>query len=325
MKSMLTQTALSITITTNHYPPDTAFTISVDPSCLSGTVGELFLDHLCPDDWDARHAVADELDVKANPDLPECYRVLTTIADQWRAGLVCVEMFSGPELDEPVAPDDPVERHLADSGKCLTLMVNTEHHPVEWAVQQGYADDAEIVWAWLQSMAALYLVDRHEVAVPHPDSLDADDPMLWLLQGMHRRGALLWTDEGAVQVGEVGRDVIAANLTETERLIDDFDRYSDVRWNRATEEAEFGTGRGADLRVPVMREYEADPLRSVFLLRLYDGSLDQWAGDWRTAISRDTLEALLDPVVNRDMPEPPLAILSAIIADGEDLPGRDSA
>ena len=321
---MLTQTGISLAVMTNHYPPDTAFTVVVDPSCLSGTVGEFFLDHLCPADWNDRQSVAAELDVKANPDLPECYGVLTTIADQWRAGLVCVEMLAGPDLGEPVLPDDPAAQYV-DDRDCLELMVISEHRPVEWAVQQGYADDADIVWAWLQSMAALYMVDRHGAYVPHPDALAADDPMLWLVQGLHRRQALLWADDGKVEVGPAGREVIVANLAETERLIDDFNRYCDVRWNRDREEAEFGTGGGADLRVPVMQQYGVDPLRSVFLLRLYDGSLGELAGDWRTAVAHDTLTSLLDPVVNREMPEPPLAILSAIIADGEDLPERTNS
>ena len=68
---------------------------------------------------------------------------------------------------------------------------------------------------------------------------------------------------------------------------------------------EFGTGRGVDLRVEAFMAEGLDPIRTVFLLRLYDGTLDARLRDWAEVIeSEDFYEAVLEPVVNRDGADP---------------------
>ena len=311
---------MKVLISTDQYPPDTRFEAPLPSGGADLTLRALLTDVLCPDDPDRRRAVLEDLDPRRNPDLPECHRVLSLICDQWRAGLCEPALLAGPEL-RPAQASDPALLHLneskSDAGDgALELHVSARHEPVAWACRQGYAEGPEHVWEWLQAMALLYLADRGLTELPDPGALPENDPERALLDALRRRGALHWSG-GDAGVGTPGREVIAANLAETERLIDDFDVYSDARWNRTRERAEFGSGRGADLRVPVMIEHGVDPLRSVFLLRLYDGSLDD-ACDWREAVSLPTLEALLLPVVDRVLPEPPPELLSAIIADAED-------
>ena len=44
-----------------------------------------------------------------------------------------------------------------------------------------------------------------------------------------------------------------------------------------------------------------DPIRTVFLLLLYDDTLDQFTGDWQTVITNESIfEDLLRPVVDRN-------------------------
>ena len=44
-----------------------------------------------------------------------------------------------------------------------------------------------------------------------------------------------------------------------------------------------------------------DPIRAVFLLRLYDGAFDHRLRDWQDAIEGEEFyEGILEPVVNRD-------------------------
>ena len=46
--------------------------------------------------------------------------------------------------------------------------------------------------------------------------------------------------------------------------------------------------------------HQLDPIRTVFLLLLYDGTLDTVVGDWRTTIAKESFfEGLLQPVVDR--------------------------
>ena len=74
-----------------------------------------------------------------------------------------------------------------------------------------------------------------------------------------------------------GRRFIGALLSETEACIDRFDVFKDVLWDSDTGSAEFDTGYGEDLRVQIFIAEGLDPARTVFLLRLYDGTLDEFA------------------------------------------------
>ena len=64
--------------------------------------------------------------------------------------------------------------------------------------------------------------------------------------------------------------------------------------------------------------YEAeglDPLRVVFLLLLYNGTLDSYEGDWREAIQREEFyDEVLAPIVDR--PEVDGATIDSIIESG---------
>ena len=102
-----------------------------------------------------------------------------------------------------------------------------------------------------------------------------------------------------------GRRFIAGLLDETESYIDDYDHYQDVRDDPDGDTVQFGTGRGVDLRVQAFLADELDPVRTVFLLRLYDGTLDARLRDWETVFeTEEFFEAVLEPVVNRDSVSP---------------------
>ena len=66
--------------------------------------------------------------------------------------------------------------------------------------------------------------------------------------------------------------------------------------------AEFGGRRGGfDLRANVYDAEGLAPMRVVFLLRLYDGTLDDAAGEWRDAIHDEVFyDTLLMPALDRD-------------------------
>ena len=77
------------------------------------------------------------------------------------------------------------------------------------------------------------------------------------------------------------------------------------------ERVEFGTGRGIDLRVQVFLAEGLDPVRTVFLLRLYDGSMDEYLPVWRTETHDETFfDLILEPAVNRyDVGEPLIGLV----------------
>ena len=73
------------------------------------------------------------------------------------------------------------------------------------------------------------------------------------------------------------------------------DRYHDA----ANAVVEFDTGRGQDLRVQVYEFEGLDPVRVIFLLRLYDGSFDEYLATWRESIHSDGFFGeVLSPITN---------------------------
>ena len=67
---------------------------------------------------------------------------------------------------------------------------------------------------------------------------------------------------------------------------------------------DFGKGGGADYRVQVYDAEGLDVVRTVFLIRLYDGTLDEHSDSWLQDIHElDFFNELLRPVLDRDWAE----------------------
>jgi len=93
-----------------------------------------------------------------------------------------------------------------------------------------------------------------------------------------------------------GRKFIAGLLAETESCIDQYDHFQDALIDLDQDTVEFGSGRGIDLRAQAFLSDGLDPIRAVFLLRLYDGTLDSRRRDGREALESDAFfEAVLEP------------------------------
>ncbi len=88
-------------------------------------------------------------------------------------------------------------------------------------------------------------------------------------------------------------------LTETESYIDLYDHFKDTEFDLDLDTTEFDTGRGVDLRVQVFLAEGLEPIRTVFLLRLYDGTLDDFVSTWECLIDDESFfDGILEPVVN---------------------------
>ena len=203
---------------------------------------------------------------------------------------------------------------------CLFLRLEQQYRALEYAVRHGFWPDRWALLDWMRSLTALYFLDKHEFTL-HPGSLP--EPAFALrdaLASLDSQGLIAATpaDDRPLPPGEgqgegvpsgaapyaitpLGRRFIAGLLTETESLIDQYDHYKDTVVDLDGETAEFNTGRGADLRVEAFLAEGLNPVRAVFLLRLYDGAFDHRLRDWQDAIEGDEFyEGILEPVVNRD-------------------------
>ena len=297
--------------------------MELPPEYLGGTVAQL-LDRVFPSDEDSRQEIAGRFDLRANPDLPEIYGVLLAVCEEWRDWRCALSVVSvdGAGVDLNAAASRLVLPSSEDL-PLLSLRMEQEYHALEYAARHGFwAERAELL-AWLRSLTTIYFLDKHDVS---PDAAgvstgtppDIASGLSRALRSLQSQGLIAPQDladdpdVGAASgepltfaITPEGRSFIRELLTETESYIDLYDHYQDTAIDLDGELVEFGTGRGVDLRVEAFMAEGLDPIRTVFLLRLYDGTLDARLRDWAEVIeSEDFYEAVLEPVVNRDGADP---------------------
>ena len=262
------------------------------------------LDRSFPSDLEQRQAIAVQFDLRANPDLPDIYAVFLAACDEWRDWRC--SLLLNAATGEAVPLDAPVSSLIepAKDEPGLALHLQQSYCAVEYAVRHGFWPSRDELLDWMRALTTLYFLDKHEV----PLAISEESPLALrkALDSLRSEGLITQQEESPstsnppLDITREGRGFIAAILDETESLIDNFDHYQDTAINAGAAIAEFDTGRGIDLRVEAFLAEELDPVRAVFLLRLYDGSLDPRLTDWRVAMNDDAFyEDILEPVVNR--------------------------
>ena len=285
------------------------------------SIGRL-LDRVFPADRQQRSAVESMLDVRANPDLPDIYAVITDAVAGWRKGLwelsVSTDTADRLDLAEPVYPRlrcSYRDQESPGSPSCpyLHLRVGQQYHALDYAVREGLWPNKEELLGWLRELTVLYFMDKFNYALPviPPDS-QRPVPGVAGLQSK----SLISSDETDTFVitGE-GRALIGRLLSETEGYIDLYDHFKDADFDNDAEDVCFDRGRGVDLRAQVYQTEGLNPIRTVFLLRLYDGSLDTFAAKWTGLVEDESFfDDILEPVVNRyDLDD---ALIGRIIESG---------
>ena len=291
--------------------PEDFLAVELPSEFLSGTISGL-LDRVFPPDEESRGLISDRFDLQANPDLSEIYAVLLAVCEEWRDWRCALAVSAGRESAEL---ETPVSQFLqpTEVPPSLSLRLEQEYRAVEYAARQGFWDSRDELLGWMRSLVTLYFLDKHEAVLEAPPPLSSGPALAKALQDLEAGGIVAAQPRGDCEDAEVkgnedniyaitpeGRRFIAGLLAETESYIDQYDHYQDTLADLKGELVEFGTGRGVDLRVEAFLAEGLDPLRTVFLLRLYDGTLDSRLRDWMQAIETGELfEGLLEPVVNR--------------------------
>ena len=326
---------LALSVALRGAPPDAALQLVLRGDYSRSTFAQL-LDAVFPADASAQEAVEGTLEVQENPDLPDIYDLLLPIMEQHRRGLCRLNLAVGDE--RPAELFDSMEGYLKPPSNfhqgmpgnlSLDLVLDPEYRALEYAEGQGYGEGPVELLGWLRSCTLLYFLDKHEYRLLPPvegdypveeDTLNLIVEELCLRQflghsGDFGSGATNSDELGPLEITPTGRRFIGALLSETEACIDRFDVFKDVLWDPDTDSAEFDTGYGDDLRVQVFIAEGLDPVRTVFLLRLYDGTLDEFKLTWPELIGDpDFFDQILEPVVNRC--QAPEELLQAIIEDG---------
>ena len=297
---------------------DAADSLRIDMPQPSGDISlSQFLDEVFPADEERQQQIAPMLDVRANPDLPEIYEAILAAFDEWRDGRCDLTFFGDGE--RPLNLEKPVSEHLQDgavvdegnppnpplrkggSAWALNLRISRSYSALEYAVQQGFWKSKSELMEWLQSHTLLYFMDKHEFTFESaPDTADGKGSLS--VAGLLQRSSLIAVSREApvFTITSEGRSNIGRLLAETESYIDLYDHFKDTVFGEDAETVEFDTGQGTDLRVPVFVAEGLDPIRTVFLLRMYDGTLDAFASTWQERIDDEHFfDSILEPVVNR--------------------------
>ena len=269
-------------------------------------IGEL-LQVVFPEDEEGRSRLEDMFDLRENPDLPEIYEALLEVLSRWRLGdyYLKISLADGTvlELSDPtVGLLRPPE--LQGSGRpsypVLNMEMEREFPTLDHAVREEYWEDKEKLMGWLQSQTLLYFLDKHEFRLLPTPKTEADQRLVTIAGALVENELILPCEEtGCFRITEHGRQFLGSQIAETESNIDRYDLFKDVVYDRDGGPMEFGSGRGEDLRVQVFITEGLDPVRTVFLLRLYDGSLDEFIGAWQGRIDDESFyNEILEPVMD---------------------------
>jgi hypothetical protein len=294
-------------MTLNEMDPEDTLTISLPPGNQRIPLSEL-LTRLFPEAEEYQLEVAALLDRGSNPDLPDIYAVFLEAFDEWRKGR-CTLSFS-KEHGEPVDLDNIVSDLLvpidssnprASGFSTLILQVNQHYRALEYSVREGFWSSKEELLGWVRSLALLYWLDKHETQLLKGALTGANRGLKSAAADLQGRNHIAWSDDNhQMVITAQGRRFIARLVAETEAYIDLYDHFKDTLVDLDTQTVQFNSGRGVDLRVQIFLAEDLDPIRTVFLLRLYDGTLDSYVQSWDQLIEdEDFLEGLLEPVVNR--------------------------
>ena len=300
-------------ILTGMAPAD-RFSLELSPSFSRLSIGQL-MDRVFPGEDEARREIELMLDRVANPDLPEIFAVFLAVTEEWRQGRCLLTVFSGE--DDEVELSNLASTFIewpkgADENAApiplLKLHVEQVYRAVNYGARSEFWNDNEELLDWLRSMTILYFMDKYEEELPATPQHDDELVLSRLVYPLLEDGLVGESEEGStLEISEEGRDYIGELLSETESYIDLYDHFNDTLMDPEIDSVEFGTGDGFDLRVQVYIAEGLDPVRTVFLLRLYDGTLDGSRWTWRADIQEEEFfDRVLEPVVNRYHVEEPL-------------------
>ncbi len=280
-----------------------AFRLRLPPAMSRLTVGAL-LDEVFSEEDAAQLRFLSALDVHSNPDLPAMYEELLDIFAQWRRDDCTLRFFAshGPQVHLADRVDDHVNRRPSRRGDhavdpTLDLAIEQTHDVLGRFADWGGGNRA--LMRWLQRRTFLYFVDKHRfrLSVDPSDELSRD--LLPVADELASRGLIAGSEEsGVFEPTDEGEQLIQRMVVEAESYIDRFDLFSDTLLE-PDEEVEFGTGIGEDLRVQVYGSEGVDPVRAVFLLLLYDSTLDAYSETWQEEVHKEEFfNVLLRPVLD---------------------------
>ncbi|MCH7735938.1 MAG: hypothetical protein IH872_00900 [Chloroflexi bacterium] len=285
-----------------------AFWVELGPEYVNFRLSE-FLDIVFPRNKRQQAKFRSTLDVKENPDLPEMYAALLEIFDEWRSGKCSLQFFAnlGPEIKLTDRLDDHLSlmrsaEHLIEETPLLDLVIEQKIDVLDYLTTAGYFKNKQTTMEFMQGNMLMYFLEKHNYKLSIAPIDDIDKKLSPIARKLHSVNLIAPSELDQIfEISEEGREAIGRTIAETESYINQYDVFKDVYYDSGSGAIEFNTGRGQDLRVQIYEYEEVDPVRVVFLLRLYDGTFDEVLATWRDSIhSEEYFGEVLSPVVNAE-------------------------
>ncbi len=302
-----TEFRFELTIRLGDMEPEDAFRIFVSLE-LSNYTLDTFLSRLFEESFVGDIPINLLMDVNENPDLPDMFNELVNIYNQWKLNK-CSIRFLKPN-GKCINPTDLLSDHIQSLKLHLIFEQKYEMFPASKTIDSNQIT----LLKWLQEITMLYAIDRSMDGISAGDELVLENPIVNLIS---RQLVILNNVTEKYEIGTKGRDYIIDLVSETEGYIDQYDIFHDVTFDYETRLIEFGSGEGEDFRVPVFQNEGLDPARTVFLLRIFDGTLNEYLDTCHKMIySTSFYNEILRPVL--DHPIIPEDILDWVIENGLD-------
>ena len=285
-----------------------AFWVKLEPSYLGMRTSE-FLDVVFSSERRHQAKIRELLDVKENPDLPEMYTGLLEIFAEWRSGKYALQFFAnqGPEIKLSDRLDDHLSliqspKYRIDETPLFDLVVEQNLDVLDYLASAGYFEEKQTIMDFMQANMLMYFIDKHEYKLPAEPIAEIDQKLLPIAKKLQSVKLIAPSDlDRTFAISEEGRQAVGRSIAETESYIEQYDVFKDVFFDANSGALEFDTGSGRDLRVQIYEAEDLDPVRIVFLLRLYDSTFDEVLDTWRDSIhSEQYFGEILSPIINAE-------------------------
>ncbi len=239
------------------------------------------------------------LTVIDNLDTPEIYQAFSNIFNSWSLGLCTLNIETSDNSKLPIlTPLNDILLSIVRENKSIILKQTFD--PLQWYSSQN--NDFDQLIEWLKISTLVYVIDKN-LDQTRPDWHES---ITSLLDEIRPNDLAIKTEEGKLEITSTGRELLRSMIEETESYIERYDIFKDVLYDREMFSARFGTGHGDDLRVQVFESEGFNSIRTVFMLMLYDGTLELALNNSMDfSLSNVFFNNLLIPVLDRVIVEDP--------------------
>ena len=285
-----------------------AFWVELGPEYVDSRLSD-FLDDIFSGDRKQQSKIRSLIDVRENPDLPDMYDALLEIFSEWRSGKCSLHFFAnqGPEIKLTDRLDDHLSlmqspMHGINESPLLDLVIDQELDVLDYLGNAGYFKAKKTTMEFMQANMLMYFLDKHEYKLSVKPIDETDQNLLPIAKKLQSAKLIAPSElDGTFAITETGRQAIGKSIAETDTYIDQYDVFKDVLYDADSGDLEFETGLGKDLRVQLYEYDGQDPVRVVFLLRLYDSTFDEALASWRESIhSEQFFGEILSPIVDAE-------------------------